>query len=189
MRIQHQENLAEKDTQIQAMTDKFKCNSQIDKFIKEALSLNSLLMQQKEVLFQKISQIDPYYEASDKLANQVIDMRLEYGEIHKRISEFITSQECEDGRNANLPKQEESHKDILFMDWDSLLKQGERETTIAVTEANNIIEAINKNLHGANHVMECILGFPLNVKVLEQQWKEVAQEKEEAIRQVYRLNW
>lgn len=72
------------------MKYKFKDNPQIDESIHEALSLNSQLMQQKEALFQKISQIIPYYETSDKLTNQVIDMRLEYDEIHKMISEFIT---------------------------------------------------------------------------------------------------
>ena len=76
-------------------------------------------MQQKEVLCQKISQISPYCEISDKLARQVVDMRLENDEIHKRISDFITWQESKDERKANLPKLEESHKYILFIDWDS----------------------------------------------------------------------
>jgi len=43
-RIQHQASLAERDVRIQAMTDKYKDNSQIDDCIKEALSLNSQLM-------------------------------------------------------------------------------------------------------------------------------------------------
>jgi len=126
------------------MIDKLKYNMQIDEFIKEALSLFYLLMQQNEVFCQKISQINPYCKTSDKLANQVIDMRFEYDEIHKSVSEFITWQELEDGRKADLPKLEESHKDILFTDWDSRLKQAERETTIVMTTTNNIIEAINE---------------------------------------------
>ena len=116
MRLQHQASLAEKDSQIQAMMYKFKDNPQIDEFIKEAVSLNSLLMQQEEILCQKISQINPYWKTSDKLTNQVIYMRIEYKEIHKMFSKFITWQESEDGRMADLPKLEVSHKDILFMD-------------------------------------------------------------------------
>lgn len=50
MRIQHQAILVERDSRIQAMIDNFKDNPKIDEFINEALSLNSLLMQQKEVL-------------------------------------------------------------------------------------------------------------------------------------------
>ena len=73
-------------------------------------------MRQKEVLCQKISQISPYYKTNDKVTNQVIDPRLEYDEIHKRISDFITWQESEDGRKADLLKLEESCKDIVFTD-------------------------------------------------------------------------
>jgi len=45
MRVQHKVGLAERDVWIQAITDKFKDTLQIDEFIKEALSLNSQLMQ------------------------------------------------------------------------------------------------------------------------------------------------
>lgn len=75
------------------MVDRFKDNPQTYEFIKEAIKLNSLLIQQQEMFRQKISQINPYYETSDKLTNQVIDLRFEYEEIHKNISEFITWQE------------------------------------------------------------------------------------------------
>ena len=70
------------------------------------------------MFYQKISQINPYYEISDKLINQVIYMRFEYEEIHKNIDELITSKEYDEGRKVDLPKIEESHKDILFTDWD-----------------------------------------------------------------------
>jgi len=66
---------------------------------------------------------------------------------------------------------EESHKDILFTDWDSWLNQEERETMIATTTTNIIIEAINENLHGANLVTKCIPGFLTNVKQLKKQRK------------------
>jgi len=42
------------------MIDKFKDNPQIDEFIKEVVTLNSLLMQQEEVFCQNILQINPY---------------------------------------------------------------------------------------------------------------------------------
>jgi len=117
-------------------------------------------------------------------------MRLEYDEIHKNISDFITWKESEEGRKVDLPKLDESHKDILFTDWDSWLKQVERATTIAATATtNSIIEAINENIHGANLVTDIIPGFLPNVKQLEQQWRQAAKEKEEVIRQMSKLNW
>jgi len=78
--------------------------------------------------------MSPYCEINDKLTSQVVDMRLENDEIHKMISDFITWQESEDGKKTDLMKLEESHKDILFTDWDSQLKQVERATTIATRE-------------------------------------------------------
>lgn len=98
-------------------------------------------------------------------------------------------QESEDGRKTDLPKLEESRKYILFTDWDSRLKEVERATMIATTIENIIIEAINENLHGANMVNECLLGFLCNGKQREEQWEHVAQEKEEEIKQLNRLNW
>ena len=104
----------------------------------------------------------------DKLKKQVIDMRFEYEETHKNISEFITQQESEDGRKVDLPKLEESHKEILFADWDYWLKRIERKITVTTATTNNIIEAINKNLHGADLVVESIPGFLPNANQLEQ---------------------
>lgn len=98
---------------MQAMVDKFKDNPQIDEFIKEAVNLNSLLLQQEETFYQKISQINPYYETSDKLTIHVIDIRFEYEKIHKNVLEFITWKESEDGRKVDLPTVEETHKDIV----------------------------------------------------------------------------
>lgn len=85
---------------MQVVIEKFKNNPKIDELIKEVVNPNSLLMRQEEIFCQKILQINPYCETSDKLTNQVIDMRFEYEEIHKKVSEFITYQEFEDGRKV-----------------------------------------------------------------------------------------
>ena len=62
----------------------------IDQFITKALGLNSKLMHQNELLCQKISHWNSYCETSDKLTSQVIEMRLEYDEILKKVFDFIT---------------------------------------------------------------------------------------------------
>lgn len=66
------------------------------------------------MLCRKISQINPYCETSNKLTNQVIDLRFEFEEIYKNILEFIAWQEFDEGREVHLINIEESHKDILF---------------------------------------------------------------------------
>jgi len=74
----------------------------------------------------------------------VVDQRLEYEELNKRILEFISWQEFEEGKKADLSNIEESQKDILFVDWDIKLKQAERAVAIATSTTNNIIEVVDE---------------------------------------------
>lgn len=80
----------------------------------------------------------------------MIDIRFEYEEIHKMISEFITWQESDEGRKVDLKKIEEFHKEILFMDWDTWLKHVERVIATTTGATSSIIEVVNENLHSAN---------------------------------------
>lgn len=88
-----------------------------------------------------------------------------------------------------MPKLEESHKEILFVDWDSRFIQEEKAIADARVVENNVINNINENLISFNLVAESILGFLPNVKQLEQQWRQAIEEKGEAIRQTTRLKW
>ena len=98
--------------------------------------------------------IKPYYETSDTLFNQVVDQRLEYEEVDKNISEIISQQESEEGRKYDLPKIEESHRDILFTDWDMQLKKEERAKNRAYDIMRNIIEVVNDSIHSINRIKE-----------------------------------
>lgn len=168
MQIEHRTSLAEKEAQVQAINDLHKYDLKIDQFITEALRLNSLLTHQKELLCQKISHQKSYCETSDKLTSQVVEMRLEYDEMFKKVSDFITWKNTLEGRKSDLPKLEESHKEILFGSWDSWLKEAEKATTDAATTTNIIIENINQNLHSSNIAEESIPRFLLDAKQLEQ---------------------
>jgi len=136
----HRTNLTEKEAQIQTITDLHKDDPKIDQFITEALGLNSQLMHQKELLCEKISKWNCYRETSDKLKSQFVEMRLEYDEIFKKVFDFITWKNTEDGRKADLPKLEESHKEIVFANWDSRLKEAEKATSDVTAPTNNFIE-------------------------------------------------
>jgi len=96
-------------------------------------------MHQKEIICEKVSQLSPYCETSDKLTSQVVDTRLEYDEVLKRVSDFITWHNSEDGRKDGFPILEESHKEISFADWDSRLIQAEKETIVATATTNYVI--------------------------------------------------
>lgn len=125
------------------------------------------MMHHKELLCLRISQWNSYCETTDKLTSQVMEMRLEYNEIFKNVFDFITWKNTEDGRKANLPKLEESHKENLFASWDSWLKEAEKATTDVLVAVNNVTENINENLHSANLVAESIPSFLPNAKQLE----------------------
>lgn len=74
-------------------------------------------------------------------------------------------------------KLEDSHKEILFANWDSRLKHVEKETTDVATTKNSVIKNINENLHSTNLVVKSIPGFLPNVKQLELQWRQETKEK------------
>lgn len=82
-----------------------------------------------------------------------------------------------------MPKLEESHKEILFTNWDSQLREVKKATEDVAGVANSVIKNINENLHSANLVLESIPSFLPNVKQLELHWKQATEEKSEAIRQ------
>lgn len=61
----------------------------ITKFVSEALALNDQLLQQQEALCQRISQWVSHCEIRDKITNQVVDLRVEYDLIDKRIFDYL----------------------------------------------------------------------------------------------------
>ena len=52
---------------------------------------------EKEELGHKISQWSHYCELSDKLTNQVIDLRSDYDQVDIRVTEYLAWQDGEEG--------------------------------------------------------------------------------------------
>jgi len=70
-----------------------------------------------------------------------------------------------------MPKLDESHKEILFMKWNSRLREVEQAMEDAEVVANNVIECVNENVQNANLVAETTLGFLPNAEQLQAVWK------------------
>ena len=49
---------------------------------------------------------------SDKITSQVMDLRLDYDLIDKKISDYLNQQESEEGKRAGLLEINESHKEM-----------------------------------------------------------------------------
>ena len=64
-----------------------KDDPKLTEFISESIGLNEQLLQQQEELRWKISQWSHYCEPSDKITNQVVDLRSDYDQIEKRVTE------------------------------------------------------------------------------------------------------
>jgi len=90
---------------------------------------------------------------------------------------------------TKFPVIEESHKEILFSEWETRLIKAKRETSRARGVRNNIIELINDNLHNANLIFECSLENLPKAKVLEKQWKRDLNIREEQLKKLKSLNW
>ena len=98
--------------------DKFKDYPKLDQFKTEALETNKLLSQKLNELCQKMAQVVPLCEITSSLIDEVVTLRQEIDDADEKIYEFLSWQDTEQGRKANLPRIEEIHKEILFAEWE-----------------------------------------------------------------------
>jgi len=90
--------------------------------------------------------IEDLCQSSDSLLDQLSNLRTYYREVEKDISDFIDLQDRSKGRLTNLPKIEESHKDIVFQECMIRLKHVDMVIYSVRDISNNIIESISDNL-------------------------------------------
>lgn len=87
---------------------------------------------------------------SDQLTDKEIVQRTKFNDLNTKIYDYIEWQESKEGRSVNLPKIEETHKDILFTYWDAQIKQAELVVARVAGVAINIIKVVNHTLHITN---------------------------------------
>ena len=126
---------------------------------------------------------------SDKITSQVVDLRLDYDLIDKRISDYLIWQESEEGKKAGLLKINEAHKEMAFHKWDAQIKKAEQAMKEAATAANNVIDCVNENLHRENLISETAPGFLPKAQQLQTHWRQKAEEKAESIKKLTKLSW
>lgn len=90
---------------------------------------------------------------------------------------------------ANLPKIQESHKEILFSKGESQLIKTKRATSRARAIRNNVIELVNDSLYLANLISDCSPRKLPKEKALEDQWRQDLSNREEQIGKVKNLTW
>ena len=147
------------------------------------------MSQQLDVLFHKISLADPLCEIASSLIEKAVNTRLEFENVDEKILGFLTWQNIDQGITTNLLKIQESHKEILFAEWETQLIKGERAISRARAIMKNLVVLINDSLYAANLISNCIPGKIPKVKEIEKQWKHDLSNKYQQSSAIQGITW
>ena len=111
-----------------------------------------------------------------------------YDLINERVTNYLAWKKIEEGRRAGTPIINDSHKEMLFNNWDSQIREEEKAAEEAATIAGNIIDCVNENLHKVNLISETIPGYLPQAHQLQEEWKQKAEEKAKSIQGLTKLN-
>ena len=128
-------------------------------------------------------------EATSSLIDKSVTLRQEIENADDKISEFLSWQDTEQGRKDNLPRIEERHKEILFMEWEQQLMKSERSISRAKGLMNNTTQLINDSLYATNLISDCTPGELPKVKDADSRWKEEINNKNQQISKLQGISW
>ena len=148
-----------------------KDNPKLAEFITDSISLNDQLLQQQEILCQRILEWNSYCEESDKISNHVVDLRHDYDLTEKRVNDYLAWKNTEEGKRVGAPTINENHKEILFNNLDAQIRKAKKAEEEAATTASSIIDCINENLRKANLISETTPGYLPKSQKLQTDWK------------------
>ena len=188
MQIGYQKSLAEKEKQIQIMQEMHKYDPKLTEFISEYISLNNQLLQQQDILCQNISQWNSFCQESDKITNHVVELQHDYDLTNERVTNYLAWKNTEEGKRVGAPIINDSHKEMLFNNWDAHIKIAEQAVEEAATTASNITDCVNENFHKVNLISETIPGYLPQAQQLQTGWKHKTEENEKSIQGLTKLN-
>lgn len=178
---QEKKSKREQIVQMKDQIEKFKGYPQINEFRTKALEMTKAFSQKFDILCHNMSLAVPLCDISVSMIEKLVDARLELEKADERLSNFLSWQDSKEGKAANLPRIQESHKEILFSKWESQLMKVERDTSRCRETTNNLIELINNSLHLSNLITYFSPGKLPKVKLLEQHWKQELMQREKLI--------
>jgi len=158
----------EKIAQLSHQVEKYKSLLQPTNFRFEALQINKALITQLKLLCHNISLVEPLCGVTASIVDKSVDARKDLEQADETLTNFIAWQDTNEGQAANLPKILGSHKDILFLEWQSQPMKLERETSRCRLSTSNLIELINDTLYLSNMISQCTPGKLPSAKALEQ---------------------
>lgn len=171
LKTENEEVMRTKDEQIAHLSlqlEETKGSSQVADFRTEASLVNNGLISQLKLLCQQISLAEPLYELTETINQRVEKARSELDQDEEIISTFLDWQDSEQGKAKNFPRILETHKDILFTEWNSQMMKAERAASRCKITSNNLIELINNTLYLSNMISQCTPGQLTTTNTLEQ---------------------
>lgn len=142
----------EKIAQLSSKLEEVKGTSQVAEFRAEASQVNNGLISQIKFLCQKITQEEPLCEITTSINQRVEKARNELDQDEEIITAFLEWQDSEQGKATNFPRISETHKDILFTEWNSQMMKAERATSRCKATSSNLVELVNNTLYSSNMI-------------------------------------
>lgn len=90
--------------QMQLQIEKYRGYPQVSEFRIEALETTKALSRKLNILCHNISLANPLCDISTSLIEKAVDTRLELENENERITNFLSWQDFEEGKAANLSK-------------------------------------------------------------------------------------
>jgi len=119
----------EKIAQLSRQIEKTKSLPQPAEFKAEAFTMNEALAIQIKLLRQKIAEAEPLCDIVASITDKSVNARTDFEQAEETLTDFLEWKDTDQGQASNLPKILESHKEILFMEWQSQLMKAEREVS------------------------------------------------------------
>lgn len=151
--------------QLSAQVAKTKNLPQPAEFRVEAFQINKGLIMQIKLLIQQIAKAEPLCELTESLDKRITNARTDLDQCEEQINNFMEWQDTNEASTA--PKILESHKEILFTEWQSQLMKAERAISKCKLTTSNLVELVNNTLYLSNMITQCTPGKITPAKALE----------------------
>ena len=105
-----------------------------------------------KLLCQQITQAKPLCDLVASISEKIEKARTDLDQVEETLTNFLQWQDSYQGQAAKLPRILESHKEILFTEWQSHLMKAERAILRCKTTSSNLVELVNNTLYLSNMI-------------------------------------
>lgn len=158
----------EKIAQLSSQLEIIKGTQKVEEFRAEALQINNALISQIRLLCQQLIEAEPLCELTTSVSQQVEKARNELDQAEETITAYLDWQDSDVGKAANLPRIQETYKDILFTEWQIQVMKAERAASRCKSTANNLVYLVKNTLYLANMISQCTRGSITTTNMIEQ---------------------